>query len=305
MQINRTELIKNLRIATQAGMRHCIDALEEANWNFDVAVDIVKIKGLSNVSSREAKVSAEGIVSVLGDNTASVMVEVNSETDFTAKNSNFTDFASQVTSAFHQAFKDNKLTCNSTFVSEFPELEVKRKELIASTGENIVVRRWWAQDVTTDKATVVSYMHPNHKLAVLVSFAVEDASTLSTPEFKELSENVAMQIAATNPLTVSRASVSEEDVARQKGIFEGQLQEMNKLQAAWPKILEGKFNKWYTEVCLMDQEAVMLPKTSIASLLAKCNATVLSFVRCQVGEGLEKKVEDLAKAVAETIGNNG
>lgn len=312
-----SELLKELRALTSAGMKDCRDALEANGWDLDKAVDAVKVKGLQNTTSREGRVASEGVVKVVhyGDpGSSAVMVEVNCQTDFVARSPNFIGFAEQVGDALATMLQSQELQIGE--VLKVDDIVVDgdktvgdlRKGVIADTRENVQVRRWWAEEVT-DNRVVWSYTHANNKLAVLVSF---ESPSVTVQEFKDFADGVAMQIAAMNPSAVSRTQLSSDEIDRQKAIFETQLTEANKPQAAWPKILDGKFNKWYSDVCLLDQESVLVPKKTVGQLAKELSITltgvegnvkVLNFVRCQVGEGVEKPVEDFASEVAKLTGD--
>lgn len=299
------ELVKELRSLTQAGMNACKDALVEADGDLQKAVDIVKAKGLQNASNRAGRVASEGRVALFESENRVTIVEVNCQTDFVANSPAFVEFTQQVGAALG-ATNFLALSDISQVSLHGKSLEDLRKEISASTGENVVIRRWMVEEVGAN-AGIASYVHSNKKLAVAVSFETSNQEALTNPTVRELFDGIAMQVAAMNPLAVSRDRVSEEEVTRQRGIFETQLREANKPEAAWPKILDGKFNKWYTETCLLDQESVVTPKKSIATLLKEvgdqvgCELKVLNFIRCQVGEGIEKKEEDLAQAVSDAI----
>lgn len=299
------ELVKELRALTQAGMNACKDALVEADGDLQKAVDIVKAKGLQNATNRAGRVASEGRVVLFDLESKTTIVEVNCQTDFVANSPAFVAFAQQVGAAL-AGTNLFELQDVSQILVDGKSLEQLRKEISASTGENVVIRRWMVEQ-TGPNAGLASYVHSNQKLAVVVSFEASSQDALTNPVVRELFDGIAMQVAAMGPLAVSRDRLSEEEVTRQRGIFETQLREANKPEAAWPKILDGKFNKWYTENCLLDQESVVTPKKSIATLLKEvgdqvgCELKVLNFIRCQVGEGIEKKEDDLAKAVSEAI----
>jgi elongation factor Ts len=186
-------------------------------------------------------------------------------------------------------------------------VEDMRKEAVSKTKENIVVRRWWVEEAQAPGVRVFNYQHSNHKIGVLITMLAPSEGAANSPEFKALGEDLAMQICAMNPLAVSpdRIPVGEKD--RQKAIFETQLKEENKPQAMWDRIIEGKFRKWNTEVCLLEQESVVLPKTLVKQVIKNVGAklggeiTVINFVRCQVGEGIEKKQDNLAEEVAKLM----
>lgn len=302
------EQIKELRNLTQAGMAACKDALTEAGGDMNKAVDIVKAKGLANVTARSSRVGSEGRVVAFETGNKISLVEVNCQTDFVANSEGFGNFVEQVGVSLGSI---DLFTFGGdlTQVSLGKQtLEDLRKETCAATGENVVVRRWAVEEVSSENATVAMYVHSNNKIGVAVSFEASDSKVLSMPAVREMMSNVAMQIAAMNPVSVSRERVAQEELDRQKAIFETQLRDANKPEAAWTKILEGKFNKWFTEVCLLDQESVMVAKKSVGIVVSDlgkelgCELKVINFVRLQVGEGIEKKTENLAEAVAAAIG---
>jgi elongation factor Ts len=188
------------------------------------------------------------------------------------------------------------------------DVEDARKAVVSTTKENIVVRRFWAeQSGRPETVKVFSYVHSNSKIGVLLSLLAPSVEAANDPAFTALGEDLAMQVAAMSPLGVSVDRLPAEDVARQKAIFETQLQEMNKPQQAWPKIMEGKMRKWNTEVCLLEQESVVVPKTTVKDVIKSVGLklggeiTVVNFLRCQVGEGIEKKTDNLAEEVAKMM----
>lgn len=298
--MNHTDLIKELRALTQAGMKDCREALEEANWDLQAAVDIVKVKGLNIADGRSGRAASEGAIGVREFPSFSAMVEVNCQTDFVANSPDFKKFVQFTVDTLVAEHVTSEVF--STYVVEF-----ERKALVATTKENIVVRQWWIEEPLSDSVRVFSYLHSNNKLGVLVSLQTTNTSAINDPDFVKLGEELAMQIAAMNPLAVSIDRLAPEDVSRQKTIFETQLVELNKPQASWPKIMEGKMRKWNTEVCLLEQESVVVPKTTVGQVIKNVGAklggeiTVVNFVRCQVGEGLEKKRDNLAEEVAKMM----
>ncbi len=302
--MNKTELIKQLRALTQAGMKDCKDALEESNFDLQKAIDIVKVKGLNIVSGREGKVASEGMVAISrrGPKLAS-MIEVNCQTDFVAKENNFQQFVNHCASLLVDAVYSSQ-----HFAAD--SVEKGREELVALTKENIVVRRWWAEETIDPRARVFTYVHSNNKIGVLLTMLAPSVLAASDPAFIALGEDLAMQIAAMNPISVSSAALSSDEINRQKSIFEEQLTQLNKPKAAWTKILEGKFNKWYTEVCLLNQESLMVPKSTVQKVIEDVGQTlggeikVSNFTRCQVGEGIEKSTTDLADEVAKMVSMN-
>jgi elongation factor Ts len=291
--MNNTEMIRELRELTQAGMKDCKESLIEAGWDLQKAVDIVKTKGLNVVSGREGKVAAEGLVSIANSDNATpvqMMVEVNCQTDFVANSAPFKQFVADVTTALHSSFMNDR-PFNVDCVEDL------RKELVASTKENIIVRRWWIEESgDASRVLVFPYLHSNKKIGVLLTLQAPSFEASKSKEFHELGNDLAMQIAAMNPVAVSVDRLSPVVVDRQKAIFTTQLVDLKKPQAAWGKILDGKLNKWYTDVCLLNQESVVVPKTTVQQVVKNVGAKlggdieVVSFIRCQVGEGIEKAV---------------
>lgn len=281
--MSKTELIKELRNLTQAGMKDCKEALEESNFDLQKAIDVIKVRGLNIVSKLQGRTASEGVIIVSqgGPCNLSALVEINCQTDFVANSNEFKAFANIVADSL-----DSVTKLGHPFTADLVEPE--RVELVAKTKENIIVRRWWVEEALDSKARVFTYVHSNNKIGVLLTLLAATEQAAQSPEFTELGNDLVMQVAAMNPVAVSSDRLETEVVARQKAIFETQLTEANKPQAAWPKILDGKFNKWYTDVCLLDQESVVVPKTTIKQVIKNLEPTfgevqVVNFVRGEVG----------------------
>lgn len=299
--MSNIDMIKELRALTSAGMKDCKEALEEANWDLSAAVDIIKVKGLNIADARSGKVASEGMVWIVNNTSlAGIMLEVNCQTDFVSQSPEFKSFARKTVSVLC-----DKWNHHQTFQAS--DVEADRQEIVSKTKENIVVRRWWVEEALAINAGVFSYVHSNNKIGVLLTLLASSAEARYSPEFIELGDNLAMQIAAMNPLAISSDRLLAEDVERQKAIFETQLKELNKPQTSWAKIMEGKFRKWYTEVCLLEQDAVWLPKTIVrqaikdVSVILGGEVQVINFIRCEVGEGIETKKDNLAEEVAKLM----
>lgn len=303
--MSNTNLIKELRALTQAGMKDCKDALDEANGDLEKAVDIVKKKGLNIVSGREGKVASEGMVvvsvdSLNGSRPIFSMAEVNCQTDFVANSDSFKEFARSAVSTLAE-----KTLRNQPFSVQ--DVEISRQSVVSTTKENVVLRRWWVEQALDPKAVVFKYVHSNNKIGVLLTLLASSEDITSNPKFEELGNDLVMQIAAMNPAAVSAEKLPQDLVNRQNAIFESQLKEMNKPESATSKILEGKRNKWYTEVCLLEQESVVYPKTTIKQViknfeaLLNCKLEVVNFIRCQVGEGLETSKTLLSEEVSKML----
>lgn len=299
--MNNTDMIKELRSLTQAGMKDCKDSLEEAGWDLQKAVDIVKTKGLNIVSGREGKVASEGAVMISQLAKTYAMVEVNCQTDFVANSPDFRNFATHAANVLAQ-----RTDADQPFATD--DVESMRKDLVATTKENIVVRRWWAEQPVAPGARTYSYVHSNKKIGVLLTL-LAPTSLLGMDEavLAEMGNDLAMQVAAMNPISVSAETLPPHEVLKQKQIFHIQLTEANKPQVTWDKIMTGKLNKWYTEVCLLNQESVVLPKTSVQQVVKNMSTKlggevqIVSFIRCQVGEGIEQQKSNLADEVAKMM----
>jgi elongation factor Ts len=269
--MSNMELIKQLRELTAAGMADCKSALEETNWDLQKAVDVVKVKGLNFADSRASKIAAEGRIFMRD----SMMAEVNSQTDFVANSEGFISFG--------QSVLDHLSGSVSADV-----LEDTRKRLVATTRENIVVRRTHSFNAEKANYTTFSYLHSNHKIGVLVRLFADNE--VNSTAIRVLGDNLAMQIAALNPLAVDSSGISSEEVERQKAIFQTQLAEDPKPKPAamQEKILEGKMKRWFQEVCLLDQDYLPNPKQKVRQVIDSIGKIeVASFVRYQVGEGIQ------------------
>jgi elongation factor Ts len=294
--MTKTELIRQLRDMTQAGMNDCREAIEETNGDLQQAIDFIKAKGLNIADNRAGRSASEGAVFMIGG----AMMEINSETDFVAQSSEFQVFGQHALATLCDKW-------NHHLPFQVSDVEQERQALSAVTKENIVVRRWWIEEAASPRARVFSYRHSNAKIGVLLTLLVSTVEAGCHPDVIELGDNLAMQVAAMNPIAVSADRLSTEEVGRQQKIFETQLTELKKPAAAWPKILEGKFRKWHESVCLVDQEAVWLSKTSVKQAVEAVSKSVggevkvVNFIRCQVGSEIEKDDKKLDEEVFKMI----
>lgn len=304
-------MVKELREMTGAGMMDCKKALNETNGNMDEAVEFLRKNGQAKAEKKAGRIAAEGLCKVLvdGDKTAAV-VEVNSETDFVAKNEKFQNFVTEVA---QQALATNAADIDA-FMEEKWNADASKtvKEAlvaqIAVIGENLTIRRF--EKVVADNGCVVTYTHGGGRIGVIV-----DAETAVVNDaVKEALTNVAMQIAALYPKYVSTEDVSEEYKAHEKEIIAEQIKNDPKMAGKPEKVIEGavngRLNKELKEVCLLEQVYVKAEdgKQTVKQYLAevsKANGTdikVKKFVRFETGEGIEKKVDDFAAEVAAQAG---
>jgi elongation factor Ts len=336
--------IKELRERTSAGMSDCKNALLEAEGDLEKAVEVILKKGIVKAASRAGKVATEGEVGtwVSADGKKGVIVEVNCQTDFVARGDDFKKFVNDVLSVAQKLAKGKDIGAE-TYPGADKSIDQVRQELVGRIGENIVVRRWDSLEASGDNGLVHAYVHMGGKLAVLLA-AEAPAGKKSDPAFKEFIENASMQVAAMSPIVVDKTQVNPDDIAKQKEIYLAQLREeldnanariaelkagghglsdadlalelkgaeqkKGPPEAMWPKVVEGKISKWYTEVTLLGQENVWAPGAGsvdkVRGELGKKlggDVKLTGFVRFGLGEGIEKKTEDLAAEVAKTIGN--
>ena len=253
------EQVKELRERTQAGLNDCRSALVEAEGNIEKAVEIILKKGLAKSAKRAGAVATEGEVAarVADDLQSGVIVEVNIQTDFAARNEDFRAFVQKVLEAAVRAPEGADLGKEPDTAGS-GTIEDARQALVGRLGENIAVRRW-ARVSLDGPGRVHSYVHMGGKIGVLLAVATESAQASSAPEVEKLVDDTAMHIAAMGPQYLSSDEVSDSAKAKQAEIFEAQLKEQDKPppQAAWPKVVEGKVKKWLKEVCLLDQPSVV------------------------------------------------
>lgn len=279
--------VKELRERTGLGMMECKKALVEANGDIDLAIENMRKAGSMKAAKKASRTAAEGIVltKVADDGTHAVMVEVNSETDFAAREDNFVAFANKVLAKV--------FTSKETDIAKLMAdgLEDDRLALVQKIGENISVRR----AVVVRGDTVGSYVHSNSKIAVLVALSGGD---------QDLARDVAMHVAATNPLVVNPEDVSADVLAKESEIYTAQAAESGKPADIVEKMVSGRLRKYIEEVSLTEQAFVKDPDIKIGKLAKQANATVKSFVRYMVGEGIEREVVDFAAEVAAQAGLN-
>jgi elongation factor Ts len=284
--------VKELRDRTQAGLNDCKAALVETDGDMEKAVESILKKGLAKSAKRAGAVASEGevLTKVAQDALSGVIVEVNIQTDFAARNDEFKSFA--------RAVADVALTADTgADLGKLPypggsaSVEETRAALVGKLGENITVRRWQRVAVS-GPGLVHSYIHMGGKIGALLGVKVGDAAVLKRAEFSKFVDDVAMQIAAMSPLYLDGGDVPAADRAKQGEIFDAQLKDEGKPEAARPKIIEGKLNKWFTEVCLLRQVSVLEADKSIDQVRKELEktlgttVTLAGFARYQCGEGV-------------------
>lgn len=304
-QVNMQQ-VKELRDRTQAGLNDCKGALMEADGDMDKAVEIILKKGLAKSAKRAGAVAAEGEVAsrVAADGKSGVIVEVNIQTDFAARNADFKAFVGKVLDVASAAHPGADLLAEP-FPGGLGTVDENRQALVGKLGENITVRRWATLSIE-GSGLVHSYVHMGGKVGVLLALKCDQPGAEAKEEVVKLADDIAMQAAAMAPFYLNSADVPEDAVAKQSEIYNAQLVEENKPEKARPKIIEGKLAKWCKEICLLEQTSVLDTDKTIAQVVAEVGkavgavVTIESFVRYERGEGIEKpQGKDFAAEVAE------
>jgi elongation factor Ts len=300
-------MVKELREMTGAGMMDCKKALNETDGDMDAAVEYLRKNGQAKAEKKAGRIAAEGLCAVvLKDDKTAAVVEVNSETDFVAKNDTFKSFVEAVaTQAVNSSATDLDAFMEEAWTEDSSKtVKDALVEKVAVIGENLKIRRF--QKVTAENGCVVSYVHGGGRIGVIVN--AETAVVNDT--VKDALTNIAMQIAALNPKYVSRDEVSAEYIAHEKEIILAQIQndpkESQKPEKVINGMIEGRISKELKEICLVDQVYVKAEdgKQNVAKYLEQVSkevgtpVSIKSFVRFETGEGLEKKNEDFAAEVA-------
>ncbi len=306
------KMVKDLREMTGAGMMDCKKALAATDGDMDKAVEFLREKGLAGAEKKAGRIAAEGIVdtAMTADEKKAVIVEVNAETDFVAKNAKFQAYVAQVaaqalttTAADMDAFMDEKWAADES-------LTVKEalSSQISIIGENMSIRRF--KQVAEENGFVASYIHAGGRIGVLLDVQTD----VVNDAVKEMAKNVCMQVAALNPKYTSRNEVSADFIEHEKSILMAQIQndpkEASKPEKVIQGMIQGRINKEMKEICLLDQVYVKAEdgKQSVAQYVAQvakengANIELKSFVRFETGEGLEKKEENFAEEVAKQMG---
>lgn len=279
-------LVKELRERTGLGMMECKKALVEADGDIDKAIDELRKSSGMKAAKKAGRTAADGVVTakVAGDGSYAVVLEVNSETDFVARDSNFLDFVGKV---LDQAFATRQTDVAALMAGE---LENARQALVQKIGENISVRR--VSVVAPADGAVASYVHSTNRIAVVVALKG------GTPE---LAKDVAMHVAAANPPVVRQEDMPAELIAKEKEIYTAQAAESGKPADIVEKMVQGRIKKFLAENALVDQPFVKDPEVTVGALLKKSGADVQQFVRFEVGEGIEKEEVDFAAEVAAAV----
>ena len=280
-------MVKELRDRTGLGMLDCKRALTENDGDIEQAIEHLRKSSGMKAAKKAGRTAAEGIVAtkVSDDGKSALMIEVNSETDFIARDANFHAFVQLVA---ERAFAEQQTDVAALMDGD---LEVARETLVQKIGENVSVRR--IVIATAEDGVVSSYVHGNHRIAVLVALKGGN---------EELGKDIAMHVAAVNPLVVAPADVSADMVAKERDIYTAQAQESGKPAEIIEKMIDGRMRKYLAEISLTEQSFVKDPDVTVGALAKKGGAEIVSFTRFEVGEGIEKEVVDFAAEVAAQAG---
>jgi len=298
-------MVKELREKSNAGMMDCKKALKETDGNMEKAIDFLREKGLSQASKKSGRIAAEGLTTsfISQDGKKGVVLEVNSETDFVAKNEEFKVFVAETAKIIiDKAPADIEALKVTQYLAEGKTVQEVLTEKIAKIGENMSVRRFKVEEVTN--GAVIGYIHGGGKISVIVALESEgDKSAL-----EELGKDLAMQVAAMNPKYISRDDVDSEYIAHEKEILIHQALNEGKPQNIVEKMVEGRLNKELKEVCLLEQAFVKDGDLTVSKVITNMAAKlgkeikVKGIQRFEVGEGIEKKEENFAEEVAKQMG---
>lgn len=288
-------LVKELREATGAGMMDCKKALQENDGDISAATDWLRKKGIAKAEKKAGRVASEGLVMAVAEGNKGALVEVNAETDFVARNDQFVAFAQSLANLVKETGITNieelsKAELDGTTVAD------KLTTLIATIGENMSLRR--AEVLSVDSGVVSSYVHGNGKIGVLVALESDNADD----KLQETARNIAMHVAAANPQFLDRKSVDSTALDREREIFAEQARQSGKPDNIVEKIVEGRVNKFYEEVCLVDQAFIMDTDQKVGQVVKSAGATIKGYARFQLGEGIEKQADDFAAEVARMTG---
>ena len=286
--------VKDLREKTGAGMMDCKKVLTETDGDMEKAIELLRERGIAKAAKKSDRIAAEGIVAayVSEEGKVGAVVEVNSETDFVAKNEEFKTFVEDVA---EQIAKENpadveELLEQTSIKDSNKTVKEVLTDKIAKIGENMTIRRF---ERFESNGLVEKYIHGDGKIGVLVDIENGDA---------ELAKDICMQIAAAKPEFLDREAVPQERLDKEMEILKAQAMNEGKPEAIAEKIVQGRVGKFYSEICLVEQEFVKNPDLKVKELLSSKNAKINRFARFEKGEGLEKREENFAEEVAKQMG---
>jgi len=295
--------VKELREKTGAGMMDCKKALSENDGDMEAAIDWLRAKGISKADKKSGRTAAEGLVGIAEDGTSAIVVEVNSETDFVARNADFQNLVSQIAKTGLTTGGTVEEVGGAPYPGSGKNVTDTLTDAIATIGENMTLRR--LAKLSVEQGVVATYMHNAvaenlGKLGVLVALK----STGNAEALKAIGRQIAMHVAATNPLAITSGDVDPVIADRERKVFTEQARESGKPENIIEKMVEGRMRKFYEEVALLSQAFVINPDVTVGEALKAAekeiggDVTVTAFARFQLGEGVEKEANDFAAEVA-------
>ncbi len=289
------KLVKELREKTGAGMMDCKKALTETDGDIDKAVDFLREKGIAKAAKKADRVAAEGTTYVASKGNEAVILELNSETDFVARNEGFQNLVKEMADHILEVKPADVDELNASKLANGQTVEEKMNEAISTIGEKLTLRRFTIK-TKTDNDAFGEYLHMGGRIGVLT---LVEGSTNA-----EAVKDVAMHIAALNPKFVSRDQVSEEELEHEKEILKQQALNEGKPENIVEKMVEGRMRKYLEEICAVDQAFVKNPDQTVAEFLKTDGGVLVDFVRYEVGEGIEKRSDNFADEVKGQMGGN-
>ena len=275
-------LVKELRERTGSGMMDCKKALTKTGGDLEAAIDLMRASGAAKAAKKAGRIAAEGLVSFKIDGNNGSIIEINSETDFVSKSDDFINFVSNLND-LALSTKSSDIEAFNTHTIDGTSLETARENLVAKIGENVSIRR----TTFVSGGVVAGYQH-GERIAVLVALEGGDEA---------LAKDIAMHIAASKPECISEAELPADLIEREKAVFIEQARESGKPDDIIEKMITGRMKKFVNEVCLVGQPFVKDPDLTIGKLLANNNANITTFVRYEVGEGIEKAEDNFVEEV--------
>ncbi|HEJ7857967.1 TPA: translation elongation factor Ts [Staphylococcus aureus] len=282
------KLVKELRKKTGAGMMDCKKALTETDGDIDKAIDYLRKKGIAKAAKKADRIAAEGLVHVETKGNDAVIVEINSETDFVARNEGFQELVKEIANQVLDTKAETVEALMETTLPNGKSVDERIKEAISTIGEKLSVRRF-AIRTKTDNDAFGAYLHMGGRIGVLT---VVEGST-----DEEAARDVAMHIAAINPKYVSSEQVSEEEINHEREVLKQQALNEGKPENIVEKMVEGRLRKYLQEICAVDQDFVKNPDVTVEAFLKTKGGKLVDFVRYEVGEGMEKREENFADEV--------
>ncbi|MCC5360046.1 translation elongation factor Ts [Staphylococcus aureus] len=282
------KLVKELRKKTGAGMMDCKKALTETDGDIDKAIDYLREKGIAKAAKKADRIAAEGLVHVETKGNDAVIVEINSETDFVARNEGFQELVKGIANQVLDTKAETVEALMETTLPNGKSVDERIKEAISTIGEKLSVRRF-AIRTKTDNDAFGAYLHMGGRIGVLT---VVEGST-----DEEAARDVAMHIAAINPKYVSSEQVSEEEINHEREVLKQQALNEGKPENIVEKMVEGRLRKYLQEICAVDQDFVKNPDVTVEAFLKTKGGKLVDFVRYEVGEGMEKREENFADEV--------